>query len=998
MSSGAPWSVKGIDPKAREIAKDLARREGLTLGDWLNRIILEDPADEVYPAAAPHQPQFQPQSQASSGPIATEEFSRLREALDRLGVRVESAEHRSTLAISGIDQTVLGLLSRLETAERDQVSVAARFEGALDEVKAAQARGEQRVAKVEELASQPRSVEALRALEAALGKVATHLYDSETKTREALVDVRQELGGLTQNLSGLGERVSRLDESDLGPSQVMIDGVVSRIVQRLEEAEARTSGAIRGLEGSIADFDHRLQTAEARASEAPDNGAEQRLEQLAADLTRNFEAARDESARKQAEAAAAQAAAATQAMRTMTGHMQAAEKRSTHAIERMGHEVLKVADGLGRRMEGVETRNAAAIEQVGGDVARIAEVMEGRVRKADLVQAESMERLGSEIARITERLADRIANAERRSAQAIDDVGEQVSRITERLNQRQERSSADLAERIRLSEERTARLLDEAREKIDQRLSVSERRLSEQVAQQPASAPPPAASAREAPPSSLFAEPDLPPGPFDQEMFNPPGYGRRATSMAGFVPLQEETPEQVETSPFEADDFDAAAMFDAFNSESEQTPAEDENPTTVQGDEHQPPSDALELDEEAPPAASQAAVAAVEPHPRASTRELIAQARAAARSASQAGDVGTAKRGLFGGLALGGKKGEAKPAKKPASKMRMAMSMAAGAAVLGVATAGLTLYSAQVVSHPRSKSGAGNLFEIVPGKPAPGTGAPFAPQAALALAPQVIGPIGPAADASVDLQGLYADAERRIGANDRTGVAILRRAANLGYPLAQFDLAKLYETGDAGLPKDVAEARRWTERAAENGERRAMHNLALYYFEGTGGAKNLALAAQWFRRAADLGLIDSQYNLARLYEGGFGVIENHAEAYKWYLIAARSGDGESRNSADRLKRALSPEGQKTAEHAAASFRAEAPAVPAPLAPAVGGVQTDVALAQRALSRLGYYRGPADGVASPALKLAIGSFQKEQGLPQTGALDPTMVTRLSKAAG
>jgi len=29
MTSGAPWSVKGIDPKAREIAKDLARRSGM---------------------------------------------------------------------------------------------------------------------------------------------------------------------------------------------------------------------------------------------------------------------------------------------------------------------------------------------------------------------------------------------------------------------------------------------------------------------------------------------------------------------------------------------------------------------------------------------------------------------------------------------------------------------------------------------------------------------------------------------------------------------------------------------------------------------------------------------------------------------------------------------------------------------------------------------------------------------------------------------------------
>ena len=42
MSAAAPWSVKGIDPRAREIAKDLARRSGLTLGDWLNRVIMED--------------------------------------------------------------------------------------------------------------------------------------------------------------------------------------------------------------------------------------------------------------------------------------------------------------------------------------------------------------------------------------------------------------------------------------------------------------------------------------------------------------------------------------------------------------------------------------------------------------------------------------------------------------------------------------------------------------------------------------------------------------------------------------------------------------------------------------------------------------------------------------------------------------------------------------------------------------------------------------------
>ncbi|MEI9963888.1 MAG: hypothetical protein WDM92_03515 [Caulobacteraceae bacterium] len=224
----------------------------------------------------------------------------------------------------------------------------------------------------------------------------------------------------------------------------MIDGVVSRIVQRLEEAEARTTGVVRGLEASVAEFDQRLRATESRI-EAP----ESRLEQLAADLTRNMEASRAELAQKLEGAVDERLTAMERSLKTTAAQVQASEQRSTQAMERFGREVLRVAEGLGQRMEGVEARSAETIGKVGGEVTRIAEVMEHRLRHADHVQAESLERLGAEIARITERLAERIANAERRSAQAIDDVGEQVSRITERFNQRHERSASDLAERIR---------------------------------------------------------------------------------------------------------------------------------------------------------------------------------------------------------------------------------------------------------------------------------------------------------------------------------------------------------------------------------------------------------------------------------------------------------------------------------------------------------------------------------------------------------------------
>jgi len=242
---------------------------------------------------------------------------------------------------------------------------------------------------------------------------------------------------------------------------------------------------------------------------------------------------------------------------------------------------------------------------------------------------------------------------------------------------------------------------------------------------------------------------------------------------------------------------------------------------------------------------------------------------------------------------------------------------------------------------------------------------------------------------------------RRIEAKDYKAVADLRRAADGGHPQAQFYLAKLYEGGEAGLLKDIAEARRWTERAAQNGDRKAMHNLALYYFEGTGGPKNATAAAQWFHRASDLGLLDSQFNLARLYEEGFGVGQNPAEAYKWYLIGARSGDGESRAAAERVKAKLSPQARAAAERAAAAFRPEttaaAPAAVA-AAPAPAPASADLTLAQRALSKLGYYRGPQDGASSPALQLAIQAYQRENGLPASGAMDGALAARFAAVAG
>jgi len=1053
MSAAAPWSVKGIDPKAREIAKDLARRSGMTLGEWLNQVILEDGGAEVDDEPAPvpratfgaraYSDQPPGPAQAGRGTFGAagayrrieapehpgDEVFRVTEALDRLSARIEAAEHRSTLAISGIDQSVSGLVSRLTASEREQTAVSARFEGAVDDLRVEQARLTERVRRTEQDAAGPRSVEALRSMEGALAKVAGHLYEGEARTRETLGELRRDIDQL---IDGQPTAAATAD---------VIEAVVSRIGARLEQAEARTTEAMRGLEMSFASLDGRLGSAEQRIDgRATDTG----LEQLAASLSARVDAARTEMADKIRATADGRFERMERTIEEMTGHVQAAERRSASAIERMGHEVLRMADTLNRKVETAESRSTAAIEQVGGEVSRLANAMESRLNNVDGAGAQALEKLGSEIAKITERLTERIASAERRSAQAIDDVGDTVSRISERMQDKQERVSSELADRIRQSEERTARLLEDARQRIDSRLAESQRRAPETMDAGPAhfgapafgapsfdapAFPDPAYAAAAFPDAgfteSRFADPTV--APFGEQVFTvetpnptPQPAPQPATLTARFsgLPSPSEMPPPVIAPP--------PSMARFADPEPFEVKPFDEEPATASGEPDRMDPDGFLIPEDPLEAALAASSAGPRPlsfgdpageaagnsdaddgifAPPLSTKSVIEQARAAARASSEQAGSGRSRGkdkappsgGLFGSFGRVDKKAKS----RESAMLRTGLLMTGAAAFAGVAMAGYELLGAKPGGQLPAR-----VADALGGRSIPAPAKPLSvevgePIVAMALSPKPLNPgaslpgdtIPPAASKiaapSADAATFYGDGARRIEGHDNTGVEDLRKSANLGYAPAQFYLAKLYENGDAGLKKDLDQARRWTERAAEGGDRKAMHNLALYYFEGTGGGKNTTIAAQWFHRAADLGLVDSQYNLGRLYEEGFGVSQNPAEAYKWYLIAAKGGDAESRASAQRLKRQLSAEAQTAAERAASAFIAQGPKAPgamAELTPAPGVAGSDVANAQKALSRLGYYKGPADGQPSPALKLAIAAYQRDQHMSPTGQVD------------
>ncbi len=169
-------------------------------------------------------------------------------------------------------------------------------------------------------------------------------------------------------------------------------------------------------------------------------------------------------------------------------------------------------------------------------------------------------------------------------------------------------------------------------------------------------------------------------------------------------------------------------------------------------------------------------------------------------------------------------------------------------------------------------------------------------------------------------------AESGSATNDVTDAAFqdLLKAASLGYPPAQFQLGEFYKDG-IWTPRDAARARTWFHRSAEGGNVYAMHRLGYLYAEGEGGSADILTAVEKFELAANLGFVDSQYNLGAIFDPGPGNtpqgIQDIEKAYYWYALAALNGDNQAGNKASELGARLSSEQKAVTDEKIADWRA-----------------------------------------------------------------------------
>src|SRR5688572_18711735 len=232
MRAELPWTVAGIPPEAREAARAAARREGLSVGEWLTRRILrgfsdleEDLSntDARAPTGAPLDSWGLPPSAAS------------RRDPDEMIARLDRSESESNDAWRRIEDQLRGLGRRMETSERSQgessrrLSVSAREQAqAFDQLGANVMSLNQRLQRLERTTGDASMKEAVKALHLGLTRLAEQIAAT---ARNSAAQVSQ----LNGNLQQLSARVGHV-QSEAADNHKLL-------VSRAEATDERVAAA-----------------------------------------------------------------------------------------------------------------------------------------------------------------------------------------------------------------------------------------------------------------------------------------------------------------------------------------------------------------------------------------------------------------------------------------------------------------------------------------------------------------------------------------------------------------------------------------------------------------------------------------------------------------------------------------------------------------------------------------------------------------------------------
>lgn len=164
----SPWSVKGVDPEAREAAKIAARKSGMTVGAWLSQMIRQSATDQLRgggaqrqsnggprepagqpnfqnapPPGGPYPPDYdryqqhypqQPPPAPGAAPPPAPTIQAVFESIQRLSQRIEQSEKRTADTIAPIAEKVSELSQKIEDAKTGGGTSTAPVERAMQKI------------------------------------------------------------------------------------------------------------------------------------------------------------------------------------------------------------------------------------------------------------------------------------------------------------------------------------------------------------------------------------------------------------------------------------------------------------------------------------------------------------------------------------------------------------------------------------------------------------------------------------------------------------------------------------------------------------------------------------------------------------------------------------------------------------------------------------------------------------------------------------------------
>jgi len=157
--------------------------------------------------------------------------------------------------------------------------------------------------------------------------------------------------------------------------------------------------------------------------------------------------------------------------------------------------------------------------------------------------------------------------------------------------------------------------------------------------------------------------------------------------------------------------------------------------------------------------------------------------------------------------------------------------------------------------------------------------------------------------------GLCCENGEGVAKNEKEAIKWYTKSAQQGNPLAQLQIARIYEYGFE-VPRDMSIAFNFYKKAAEQENLEAQTRLGRCYANGEGVQKDEKEAYKWLRRSAEQGYSPGQVELGLCYELGKGVSKDEREAEKWYKKAAsvKIGDLSSLEALSNIDVFLAPGG------------------------------------------------------------------------------------------